>query len=154
MKFEILAVDRQRAGWAADAMADYLARIRRYVPIERRAIKPARGEDGRAREDEGRRLLKSAAIGPADRLVALTPAGEALTSLAWSRMIAEWANARADRIVLAIGGASGLAEAVLAAADRRLSLGPQTLSHELAQVVLAEQIYRGWTILRGEPYHK
>jgi 23S rRNA (pseudouridine1915-N3)-methyltransferase len=57
-------------------------------------------------------------------------------------------------VVFLVGGAGGLSDAVRAAARKVVSLGPQTVSHELAQVILAEQLYRAWTILRGEPYHK
>ncbi|MBA3584035.1 MAG: 23S rRNA (pseudouridine(1915)-N(3))-methyltransferase RlmH [Gemmatimonadetes bacterium] len=154
VKIEILAVDRLRAEWARLAMADYLGRIRRYVPIERRDVKAGRGGNGRGREEEGKRLLRTAAIGSADRLVALTSEGGGLGSPAWARMAAEWGNDGVGRMVFVVGGAGGLSPKVLADAHRALSLGPQTLSHELAQVVLAEQIYRAWTILRGEPYHK
>ncbi len=149
-----MAVDRLRAEWARAAVAEYLARIGRYAPVERRDVKPARGEGEEARREEGERLLLAARVGPRDRLVALAPAGEAQDSVAWARMLEEWSGEGVGRIVFAVGGAGGLAPEVLSAAHAHLSLGPQTLSHELAQVVLCEQLYRAWTILRGEPYHK
>jgi 23S rRNA (pseudouridine1915-N3)-methyltransferase len=90
----------------------------------------------------------------ADRLVALDPAGDAIDSAAWASLLAEYANQAVGRVVFVLGGAGGLSQDVRRAAHRTVSLGPQTLSHELAQVVLAEQLYRAWTILRGEPYHK
>ena len=136
------------------AVADYLERIGRYVRIERRDVKSARGEDERARAEEGKRLLRAAAIGPADRLVALSPHGESLDSPAWSRMVDGWQHDGTDRIVFVVGGVTGLAPIVLEGADRILSFGSQTMSHELVQVVLAEQLYRAWSILRGTPYHK
>ena len=154
MKLEILAVDRLRVEWARAAVAEYLARVARYASAERRDVKPARGEGPGAAEEEGERILRDARLGPRDRLVALTPDGEARDSAAWARMLEGWAAEGVGRVVFAVGGASGLAPAVLEAAAARVSLGPQTLSHELAQVVLCEQIYRAWTILRGEPYHK
>lgn len=154
MKIEIVAVDRLRAAWAAEAVADYLERVARYGPVERREVKPARGADRAAVEEEGERVLAAAAPGPSDRLVALDPSGKALSSEAWARMIARWANEGVGRAVFAVGGAGGLSGAVREAAHRVVSLGPQTLPHELAQVVLAEQLYRAWTILRREPYHK
>lgn len=99
-------------------------------------------------------LLAAAGNGPDTRLVALAPSGEALSSESWAEMISEWQREAVGRGVFLVGGAGGLSPAALARVDRKLSLGPQTLSHELAQVVLAEQIYRALTILRGEPYHK
>jgi len=83
-----------------------------------------------------------------------TPDGQAHDSAGWARMVDDWARGGVARVVFAVGGAGGLAPAVLDVAERRVSLGPHTLSHELAQVVLCEQLYRAWTILRGEPYHK
>jgi 23S rRNA (pseudouridine1915-N3)-methyltransferase len=153
VKLEILAVDRLRAPWAREAVAEYLRRVGRYCPVERRDVKRA-GDDAAAMADEGARLLRAAALAPTDRLVALDPAGEGLDSAAWASLLAESANQGVGRIVFVVGGAAGLSPDVRAAAHRTLNLGPQTLPHELAQVVLVEQLYRAWTILRGEPYHK
>jgi 23S rRNA (pseudouridine1915-N3)-methyltransferase len=154
VKIEIVAVDRLRSSWARAGVAEYLERIARYTPVERRDVKPARGDDRRAIDEEGRRLLATVSKGSRDRLVPLTPIGELLDSESWARMLADWAAEGATHVVFLVGGAGGLAEPVLEAADRRISLGPQTMSHELTQLVLVEQIYRAWTILRGEPYHK
>ena len=154
MRIEIVAVDKLRAAWAREGVAEYLERIGRYAPVTRREVKAARGHDEAAVADEGERILRAVALGPRDRLIALSPTGEARSSEEWARLLDDRAAAGVARVVFAIGGAGGLAPAVLSAADQRLSLGPQTLSHELAQLVLAEQIYRALTILRGEPYHK
>ena len=153
MKLEILAVDRLRARWAREAVEEYLGRVRRYCPAERKDVKRG-GEDGAAVAAEGERLLKLAAPGPSDRLVALDPSGEPLDSQGWSELLGEFANEGAGRLMFLVGGAGGLSDPVRAAARQVVSLGPQTVSHELAQVILAEQLYRAWTILRGEPYHK
>jgi 23S rRNA (pseudouridine1915-N3)-methyltransferase len=135
-------------------MEEYLGRMGRYGQVARREVRPARGDGARAVEEEGRRLLALAGDDVGRRLVAVAPAGEALPSEAWAEALAEWQRDGTGRVVFLIGGAGGLSPAVLSAADRTLSLGPQTLSHELAQVVLAEQLYRAFTILRREPYHK
>lgn len=153
MKIELLAVDRLRSAWAREAVVEYLGRVARYCPVERRDVKRA-GDDDRAVADEGERLLKAAAPGPADRLVALDRCGEPLDSEGWAALLSGYANEGAGRIVFLVGGAGGLSPAVRRAAHRRVSLGAQTLAHELAQVTLAEQLYRAWTIIRGEPYHK
>lgn len=150
----MMAIDRLRAPWARAGVAEYLERIGRYFPVERKDIKAARGDDVAAVAGEGQRILRAAAIGLRDRLVALTPRGEALDSDGWARMLEAWAAEGVGRVVFVVGGSGGLAPDVLTAANRRLSLGPQTLSHELAQLVLCEQIYRASTILKGEPYHK
>jgi 23S rRNA (pseudouridine1915-N3)-methyltransferase len=152
LRIEIVAVDRLREPWARAAMEEYLRRLVRYCLAERRDVKAARGDDARA--VEGKRLIAAAGIGPRDRLVALAPQGEGLASENWASMLAGWIGDGVGRAVFLVGGAGGLSRAALAAAHRSLSLGPQTLPHELAQVVLAEQLYRAFTILRGEPYHK
>ncbi|HET9333446.1 MAG TPA: 23S rRNA (pseudouridine(1915)-N(3))-methyltransferase RlmH [Gemmatimonadota bacterium] len=153
MKIEILAVDRLRARWAREAVEEYLGRVRRYCPAERKDVKRA-GEDRAAVDAEGERLLKLAAPGPSDRLVALDPSGQPLDSPGWSQLLGGFANEGAGRVMFLVGGAGGLSDPVRAAARQVVSLGPQTVSHELAQVILAEQLYRAWTILRGDPYHK
>lgn len=153
MRIEFLAVDRLRSTWAREAVEEYLRRIGRYCSVERRDIKRA-GDDAGAVAVEGERLLKAAAAGPMDRLITLDPGGEALDSAGWAALVGGSVDEGVARLVFAVGGAAGLSADVLHAARRTLSLGPQTVSHELAQVVLAEQIYRAWTILRGEPYHK
>lgn len=154
VRVEIIAVDKIRAPWANDAMQEYLGRIGHYCEITRSEVRPARGDDARAVDEEGGRLLAATGDKPGTRVVALTPRGEGLSSEAWAGMISEWQRDGVGRGVFLVGGAGGLSRAALEKADRRLSLGPQTLSHEVAQVVLAEQIYRAFTILRGEPYHK
>jgi 23S rRNA (pseudouridine1915-N3)-methyltransferase len=153
VKLEIVAVDRLRASWARGAVEEYLGRVARYCRVERKDVKRA-GDDAAAIVEEGERLLRLAGLGPSDRLVALDPGGEALDSLGWASLLEGYANEGASRVVFAVGGAGGLSADVRRAAHRVVSLGPQTLAHELAQVVLAEQLYRSWTILRGEPYHK
>ncbi len=150
----MLAVDRLRAEWARAAVSEYLGRAARYGPVERREVKAAGRDDARAVEAEGRALLAAADVGPGDRLVALSPEGEGLDSRGWAKLLAGWLNEGIGRVVFVVGGAGGLSPDVLATAARRLSLGCQTLPHELAQVVLAEQLYRAWTLVRGEPYHK
>lgn len=135
-------------------MQEYLGRIGHYCKVTRREVRSAHGDDARAVDEEGGRLLGAAGSKSGTRLVALTPGGEALSSEAWAGMISAWQREGVRRGVFLVGGAGGLSAAALAKADRKLSLGSQTLSHEIAQVVLAEQIYRAFTILRGEPYHK
>lgn len=153
MKIEVLAVDRLRSSWAKEAVAEYLARVSRYCTVERRDVKRA-GDDLAAVAAEGERLLKAAAPGPADRLVALDRAGEPLDSDGWAALLAGYASEGTGRVMFVVGGAGGLSDAVRSAAHREVSLGAQTLAHELAQVTLVEQLYRAWTIVRGEPYHK
>jgi 23S rRNA (pseudouridine1915-N3)-methyltransferase len=103
------------------------------------------------REREGERIV--AQVPPGGSLIACAEGGKAMSSVAFSAWL-QSARDDARDIAIAIGGAFGLADAVTRSAVMRLSLAPFTLPHELARVVLAEQVYRAGTIARGEPYHK
>jgi 23S rRNA (pseudouridine1915-N3)-methyltransferase len=153
LRILILAVDRLRSEWAREAVDEYLGRIARYCAVERKDVKRA-GDDPAAVAAEGERLLRAAAAGPGDRMVALDPTGEALDSAGWAALVGGSRDEGVGRLVFVVGGAAGVSAEVRTAAWRTVGLGPQTLSHELAQIVLVEQLYRAWTILRGEPYHK
>jgi 23S rRNA (pseudouridine1915-N3)-methyltransferase len=102
-------------------------------------------------EREGERLL--AKLPPTASVTACTVGGEQMTSesfAAWLQVSRE----RAVDLAFVIGGAFGLSKSLLARSERTLSLAPWTLPHEMARLVLAEQLYRAGTIVRGEPYHK
>lgn len=103
------------------------------------------------REREGERILAQVPAG--GTFVACAENGKGMTSSAFSSWL-QSARDEARDLTIAIGGAFGLSEAVMKAAGLRLALAPFTLPHELARVVLAEQVYRAGTIMRGEPYHK
>ena len=152
MRLTILSIGRDRSGLFEPAAQEYLARLQRYLPTEALIAGEARGEDAAARKLEGSQLRKKL---PADaRFVALDERGSSLTS----RELAERFSAEARRgtraLSFVIGGPSGLDPALAAGAAWSLSLSRLTLPHQLARVVLIEQIYRAQTILKGEPYSK
>lgn len=140
------------------AARDYQKRISRHLRVEERLVKPAKlKQEGAAAvrdavQTEGDRILQ--AIGPRDTLVALDVTGESWASEELARRLNGWMNSGAQAVVFALGGPWGLSDAVRGAAQFKLSLGAMTLPHDLARVVLWEQLYRAGTILRGEPYHK
>ena len=155
MKFRVVAVGKPRAQNLAAAIQEYETRAARYWPLEFREVReePARGTTpDLVREREGERLL--AAAGANALIVACEGEGDARNSTEF----AAWMNAERERalrdVAFLIGGAFGLSPAVRSAASQRLSLSRFTLPHELARLVLAEQLYRAGTIVRGEPYHK
>jgi 23S rRNA (pseudouridine1915-N3)-methyltransferase len=145
----LCVVGAPRAPLAA-AITEYERRAARYWPLAVREVKEGRGDPAHVRRAEGDRL-RDAAGGA--RLVACAERGEALDSPAFAGRLVAWHEAARD-VALLIGGAHGLDPAVEAAAERRLALAPFTLPHELARLVLVEQLYRAGTIRRGEPYHK
>lgn len=117
-------------------------------------IAESRHGDASARKvDEGQRLIKSEA-GRADVRIALEVTGKSLTSEAFAALLGRSRDEGAQSLAFLIGGPDGHGDAVLGSARYTLSLGPLTLPHGLARVVLAEQVYRAATILAGHPYHR
>ena len=152
MHLHLIAVGKLRPYFRA-ACDDYLRRLGRYAKVTEWEVREA----SRAPTPDAQREEE------AERLGARTPAGAGTVALAregrgWSsaelaRHLDTW-RLEARPIAFVIGGSHGLAPALLQSARQRWSLGPLTLPHELARVVVAEQLYRAMTILRGEPYHK
>jgi 23S rRNA (pseudouridine1915-N3)-methyltransferase len=154
MGVRLLAVGRLRDPSLRGACDEYMSRIRRYLPFVTDETRDAGRKDAGAevgRRAEAQALLRL--IGSSDIVVALTRVGEAVTSEGLAQRLEAWLADTRD-VCFVIGGAHGLADSVLERADVRLSLSTFTLPHELARLVLLEQLYRACTILRGEPYHK
>ncbi len=153
MKLRVVAVGKDRSGLYAPAVDEYAGRLARYGKFELVEVPEAKKLAGtpRAREEEAATLL--AKVGPRERVVALDERGEELTSVQLADRLRKW-QASGQDVTLLIGGSDGLAPAVLQRAEERLALSRMTLAHRLARLVLVEQLYRAFTILRGEPYHK
>jgi 23S rRNA (pseudouridine1915-N3)-methyltransferase len=155
VKFRVVVVGKPRAGMVASAIQEYETRATRYWPLEIREVReePARGASAAlVREREGERLL--AAAGNGALVVACADDGDAFTSPAFATWMREERERATRDVAFVIGGAYGLSPDVRAASSRQLSFSSFTLSHEIARLVLAEQLYRAGTIVRGEPYHK
>jgi len=152
MDIALLAVGRLRPYYRA-ACDEYLKRLTRYARVTEHEVREAARAPSveRRREAEGTALLRHRPAG--STLVCLGRQGEPIGSEALARRLDRWLL-DARPLVLAVGGSHGLAPDLLGAADLVWSLGPLTLPHELARVVVVEQLYRAFTILRGEPYHK
>jgi 23S rRNA (pseudouridine1915-N3)-methyltransferase len=152
MELVILAVGRLRSSYR-EACDDYLRRLSRYAKVREVEIREAsRAPTVEAqREEEAGRLLARAPGGAT--VIALARKGAAWTSEELAGRIEGWRMA-ARPLALVIGGSRGLAPGLIASAAARWSLGPLTLPHELARVIVTEQLYRAFTIIRGEPYHK
>lgn len=152
MKLTLLTVGRLRPCYR-EAADDYLLRLRRMAEIREVEVREA----GRAgpppvqRREEGRALRS--ALPAAAVVVALDQRGEGWSSERLAQRLEAWRDGGRG-VAFVIGGAVGLDDDLLTSADHRWSLGALTLPHELARVVVAEQVYRAFTILRGEPYHK
>ena len=154
MRLVVAVVGKPRDRHLAAAIDDYETRAAHYWPLDVVEVREASGRGvaaAEARDREGARLLERV---PADaQLVACDERGERLTSAQFAQLVSA-ARERAQSIAFVIGGAFGLPDAVRERANRAIQLAPWTLPHELARLVLAEQVYRAGTIVRGEPYHK
>jgi 23S rRNA (pseudouridine1915-N3)-methyltransferase len=152
VKYRIVVVGRPPAGPLRDAIEEFEKRASRYWPLEVIEVKAEQAKSrtpDEVRRREAERLLERAQ----GTIVVLDERGRSLTTDAFSQWIAERRD-RAEDTTFVIGGAFGLDDSVRQRAKLVLSVAPWTLQHELARLVLAEQLYRAGTILRGEPYHK
>jgi 23S rRNA (pseudouridine1915-N3)-methyltransferase len=150
----LVVVGKPRDAGLAAATRDYETRAARYWPLEVHEVReePARGGGADlVREREGARLLER--VPAASDVVACDVDGKGMPSEEFARWLQRQREAARD-VAFVIGGALGLADAVRQRSRLRLSLAPWTLPHELARLVLSEQLYRAGTIVRGEPYHK
>ena len=141
--------------WIQQGFAEYAQRMPRECKLELLEIplgKRARGIPvDRAIEAEGERML--AAIKPGDWVVALEVNGKSFSTEVLAGHLENWMGDGRD-VGFMIGGPDGIAPETLKKADTRWSLGPLTLPHPLVRVVLAEQLYRAWTITQNHPYHR
>jgi 23S rRNA (pseudouridine1915-N3)-methyltransferase len=146
VRLKLVSVGRERADPAAPLVADYIARIEHFCPIESLVLKVDRPDRIAAR------MLKEA--GKGRLLVALDERGEQLDSSGLAQQVSSWMDRGLSQVALVIGGADGLPDQVRRRADSMLSLSRLTLPHRLARLVLVEQIYRALCILSNVPYQK
>ncbi len=153
MRLMVAAVGKPRNASVAAAIHDYETRAARYWPLEVHEVREERAPStgsNLVREREGQRLLEK--TGSA-RIVACDPHGKDYSSERFAEWLQHEREAERDTAFV-IGGAFGLSDEILENSTMKLSLAPWTLPHELARLVLAEQLYRAGSIVRGEPYHK
>lgn len=151
LKLAVITVGKSKVRWANSAVDEYRKRLRRHGRLDERVVKPEpfRGDVDAVRTAEGERILT--AVGERELLVALDERGDAPDSHGFAAML-ESLNLDGT-VVFAIGGAYGLAPAVREAASKTVRLSTLVMNHEVARVVLYEQIYRSATLLAGIPYH-
>ena len=155
MRFTVLAVGGKMPAWVNQGVAEYQKRLPREIQLEWREVPLARrGKDVRAdqlRAREGEQLLKGIPRG--DRVIALDVKGKSLSTNQLAERLRGW-QMSGDNLTLLIGGPDGLSPECLERADERWSLSALTLPHPLVRVLLAEQLYRAWTITVNHPYHR
>jgi 23S rRNA (pseudouridine1915-N3)-methyltransferase len=154
MRITLVAVGRLKEAYWREAAAEYLKRMRPYATIDVVEVpdRDVTRDETRALAEEGVDVLR--ALPDAAHVIALEISGRRHSSEEFADEIADHMVGGRSHVAFVLGGAAGLAPEVLSRADGRLSLGPMTLPHQLARVVLLEQIYRAFRIMRGEPYHR
>ena len=154
MKLTLLTVGKTDVRWVRDGLDLYVSRLKHYVPfslVEIPELKNASAlSQDQIKEREGELIL--AALKPADEVVLLDEHGKQYRSVEFAQYLQERMNRGRD-LVFVVGGAYGFSQKVYDRAPGRLSLSSMTFSHQMVRTVFAEQLYRAFTILRGEPYH-
>lgn len=155
MRIHLLAVGKRMPGWVDAGVSEYLKRFPSGCSLHLQEIEPARRSKNspaeRHKSEEADRLL--AAVPKGANIVALDERGKSPDSPALSGWLEGWMQDGRD-IALLVGGADGLDQRCLQAASRHWSLSPLTLPHGLVRIMVAEQLYRAWTILQNHPYHR
>lgn len=154
MKLRLIAVGLKGPDWVAAGFLEYARRMPRDCALELVEIAPVHRKGwspDRIRAEEGERSL--ARIGSGDRVIAMDVRGRACSTEELAGKLNKWRSEGGD-VCFLIGGADGLDGACLDRADESLSLSAMTFPHQLVRVLLAEQLYRAWTVLHGHPYHR
>lgn len=159
MEIRILSVGKIKEKYLNDGIAEYAKRLSRYckltfcqVPDEKTPDKASDAINLQIKEIEGERLMKH--IREQDYVIALAIDGKMLDSIQLSNLIERLGIEGKSSIAFVIGGSLGLSDKVLRRADYKLSFSKMTFPHQLMQMILLEQVYRGYRIMNNEPYHK
>ena len=155
MQLQIITVGQKMPAWVESACADYLKRMPHELNIQLTGIALARRKDGKSveqhKQQEASQIIKKIPRGSFS--IALDERGKQWSSSEWSRQLRSWMQEH-PRVNLIIGGPDGLADECREACAQTIALGAMTMPHALVRVVLIEQLYRAWTLLKGHPYHR
>lgn len=154
MKLHLVWIGKTKDRHCAALINEYLQRLTRYVTYEISELKDSAGaaEEARVRQLESIKLL--AAVERDDFVVLLDEGGKEMTSVEFAALIQEKQQRGCKRLAFVIGGFAGVSQEVRKRAQLKQSLSRMTLTHELARVILTEQLYRAYTLIAGVPYHK
>ncbi len=155
MKMTLLTVGRTDVPWVREGLETYLSRLKHYVRFSLVEIPELKNVSALSKESiksrEGELLLKN--VKSCDCLILLDEHGRELRSLEFASELSDLMSRGGKDLVFAIGGAYGFSAEVYQRADRKLSLSKMTFSHQMVRTIFAEQLYRAFTIMQGEPYH-
>jgi 23S rRNA (pseudouridine1915-N3)-methyltransferase len=155
MKIRLIVVGKTNANYLKTGESDYEERLKHYCKFEELIIPPIKNGGKLSNKDlkikEGKLILKN--IDPMDQLVLLDEKGKSFSSADFSNFLNQKLLDSTKRLVFVVGGAFGFSEEIYKRADSKLSLSKMTFSHQMIRLIFKEQLYRAFTILKGEKYH-
>jgi len=155
MKIALLTVGKTDRDWVRQGLDIYVSRLKHYIPFSIIEIPELKNVSALSREQikarEGELILKN--IRPTDDVILMDEHGKEYSSVEFARILQDKISYAGKDMVFVIGGAYGFSEAVYQRANSRISLSRMTFSHQMVRAIFAEQLYRAFTIIKGEPYH-
>ena len=155
MKISLLTVGKTDVKWVREGLETYVSRLSHYVPFSLEEIPELRNASALSREQirekEGELILKR--LKDTDEVILLDEHGREYRSVEWAAFLGEKLSRSSRDLVFVVGGAYGFSQKVYDRAASRLSLSKMTFSHQMVRTIFAEQLYRAFTIIKGEPYH-
>ena len=155
MKITLLTVGKTDRDWVRQGLDIYVSRLKHYIPFTLTEIPELKNVSALSKEQikvkEGELILKN--VRTTDDLILLDEHGKEYSSIQLAKILQDKISYECKDIVFVIGGAYGFSDAVYARANSKLSLSKMTFSHQMVRTIFAEQLYRAFTIMKGEPYH-
>lgn len=155
MKIALLTVGKTDRDWVKQGLDIYVSRLKHYIPFIINEIPELKNVSSLSRDQikarEGELILKN--LRPTDDVILLDEHGKEYSSVEFAQTLQKKISYEGRDIVFVIGGAYGFSEAVYRRANSKISLSRMTFSHQMVRAIFAEQIYRAFTIMKGEPYH-
>lgn len=154
MRIVLITMGRTVVPWVKEGLEDYSSRLRHYVPFEVCEIPELKGvgslPEAQIKEKEGELMLKAAG---SCEIILLDERGREFRSVEFARALQEKLAHSSKDIAFVVGGAYGFSSEVYARASGKISLSRMTFNHQMVRTIFAEQLYRAFTIMKGEPYH-
>ena len=155
MKVKLLLVGKSVEDWLQSGLRLYTSRLKHYVPFEMTVIPELKQTSAlsveQIKEREGNLILVG--LKSSEEVILLDERGQMFSSEGWARHLEQKMTYGSKDLVFVVGGAYGFSEKVYQRADGKLSLSQMTFSHQMVRLIFVEQLYRAFTIIKGEPYH-
>jgi len=155
MKIALRTVGKTDRDWVRQGLDIYVSRLKHYIPFSIIEIPELKNVSALSRDQiktrEGELILKN--VRPTDDVILLDERGKELSSMEFAKILQDKISYAGKDMVFVIGGAYGFSEAVYQRSNSKISLSRMTFSHQMVRAIFAEQLYRAFTIIKGEPYH-